>query len=74
MIYISADRPWDHVIIDLIGQLQASERGFVFILIIVDVLTCYVVLKLLRTKGAKEIAYALVKVLRLTRMVSFQML
>ena len=47
---------------DLIGQLKALERGFVFILIIVDVLTCYVVLKLLRTKGAKEIAYALVKV------------
>ena len=59
---ISADRPWDHIIIDLIGQLKASERGFVFILIIVDVLTCYVVLKPLRTKGAKEIAYALVKV------------
>ena len=34
---ISADRPWDHIIIDLIGQLKASERGFVFILIIVDV-------------------------------------
>ena len=59
---ILADRPWDHIIIDLIGQLKASERGFVFILIIVDVLTCYVVLKPLRTKGAKEIAYALVKV------------
>ena len=39
---ILADRPWDHIIIDLIGQLKASERGFVFILIIVDVLTCYV--------------------------------
>ena len=42
---ILADRPWDHIIIDLIGQLKASERGFVFILIIVDVLTRYVVLK-----------------------------
>ena len=59
---ISADRPWDHIIIDLIGQLKASERGFVFILIIVDVLTCYVVLKPLRMKGAKEITYALVVV------------
>ena len=24
---ILADRPWDHIIIDLIGQLKALERG-----------------------------------------------
>ena len=47
---------------DLIGLLKCSERGFVFILIIIDVLTRFVVLKPLRTKEAKEIAYALVEV------------
>ena len=33
-----------------------------FILIIIDVLTCFVVLKPLKTKEVKEIAYTLVKV------------
>ena len=62
MSTIVAKRPWDHIAMDLIGLLKCSERGFVFILIIIDVLTRFVVLKPLRTKEAKEIAYALVKV------------
>ena len=62
MSTIVAKRPWDHIAMDLIGLLKCLERGFVFILIIIDVLTRFVVLKPLRTKEAKEIAYALVKV------------
>ena len=62
MLTIVAKRPWDHIAMDLIGLLKCSERGFVFILIIIDVLTCFVVLKPLKTKEAKEIAYTLVKV------------
>ena len=62
MSTIMAKWPWDHIAMDLIGLLKCSERGFVFILIIIDVLTRFVVLKPLRTKEAKEIAYALVKV------------
>ena len=62
MSTIVAKRPWDHIAMDLIGLLKCSERGFVFILIIIDVLTRFVVLKPLRTKEAKEIAYALVEV------------
>ena len=62
MLTIVAKRPWDHIAMDLIGLLKCSERGFVFILIIIDVLTRFVVLKPLKTKEAKEIAYTLVKV------------
>ena len=62
MSTIVAKRPWDHIAMDLIGLLKCSERGFVFILIIIDVLTRFVVLKPLKTKEAKEIAYTLVKV------------
>ena len=62
MSTIVAKRPWDHIAMDLIRLLKCSERGFVFILIIIDVLTRFVVLKPLKTKEVKEIAYTLVKV------------
>ena len=55
MLTIVVKWPWDHIAMDLIGLLKCSERGFVFILIIIDVLTRFVVLKPLRTKEAKEI-------------------
>ena len=45
---------------DFIGKLPASEKGFVFILIIVDVLTCFVVLRPLMRKDAKMVALELV--------------
>ena len=66
--------PWDHIAMDLIRLLKCSERGFVFILIIIDVLTRFVVLKPLGAKEAKEIAYTLVKVFmnyRVPKMIQF---
>ena len=61
MSTIFAGRPWDHIIWDLIGKLPTSVNGYNYVLIIVDVLTRFVVLKLLRTKSAEEIASRLVK-------------
>ena len=52
----------DHVIYDFIGKLRVSERGYCFILIMVCVMTCFIFLKPLRTKSAKEVAFALVNV------------
>ena len=52
----------DHVIYDFIGKLRVSERGYCFILIMVCVMTCFVFLKPLRTKSAKEVAFTLVNV------------
>ena len=52
----------DHVIYDFIGKLRVLERGYCFILIMVCVMTCFVFLKPLRTKSAKEVAFALVNV------------
>ena len=47
---------------DFIGKLRVSERGYCFILIMVCVMTRFVFLKPLRTKSAKEVAFALVNV------------
>ena len=58
----SASRPWDHLLWDLIGKLPTSAGGYNFVLIIIDVLTRFVVLKPLRTKSAWEIANRLVEV------------
>ena len=53
---ITVSLPWDHVVWDLIGKLLMSENGFNFVLIMVDVVTRFVVLKLLQTKRVVEIA------------------
>ena len=45
---------------DFIGKLPVSEKGFVFILIIVNVLTRFVVLRPLMRKDAKTVALELV--------------
>ena len=60
MSTVKADRPWDHIAMDFIGKLPASEKGFVFILIIVDVLTRFVVLRPLMRKDVKTVALELV--------------
>ena len=59
---IQACQLMDHVIYDFIGKLRVLERGYCFILIMVCVMTCFVFLKPLRTKSAKEVAFTLVNV------------
>ena len=60
MSTVKADCPWDHIAMDFTGKLPASEKGFVFILIVVDVLTHFVVLRPLMRKDAKTVALELV--------------
>ena len=48
---ITADQPWDHLEIDLIGPLPTSKKGYNYILTIVDVCTAYTVLQPLENKN-----------------------
>ena len=62
MSTIKARRAWDHLVMDFIGPFLTSERGYTFILIIVDVLTRFVILKPVQDKRAITVAYVLVNV------------
>ena len=53
---------WDHLVMDFIGLFLTTERGYMFILIIVDVLTRFVILKPVQDKRAITVAYVLVNV------------
>ena len=53
---IEADHPWDHVQFDLIGPLPLDQGGWVYILVVVDVLTMFTRLYALRTKTEREVA------------------
>lgn len=52
---IEADAPWDHVQFDLLGPLPQDDGGWLYILIVVDVLTGYVRLFALRSKDMKTV-------------------
>jgi hypothetical protein len=56
---IMADKPWDHLEIDLVGQLPSSVRGNCWILTIVDVCTAYTVLRPLKSKEMEVVAKSL---------------
>ena len=56
MVSIEADKPWDHVEIDLIGPLPESRGNYLFIFTLVDVLTGYCIVRPLRSKTMEEIA------------------
>ena len=60
---ITAEEPWDHIQIDLIGSLQQSENGCVYIFTIVDVCTAYTVIRALKTKDMETIARCLWEVI-----------
>ena len=59
MSTISAKRPFDHVVWDLIGKFKTSDNGYNFVLIIVDVVTRFVLLIPVRSKMALEICLCL---------------
>ena len=59
---ITAGAPFDHALWDIIGKLPTSINGYNFILVIIDVLTRFVILRPLVTKSAVEIASRLVEV------------
>jgi len=54
---IMAVLPWDHLVFDLKGPYKTTERGYNFILVIKDVATRFIVLKLLRSKDIEEIVW-----------------
>lgn len=55
---VEANKPWDHIQIDLI-EMPESRAGFLFTLTCVDVLTGYVVVRGLRSKTMEEVARVL---------------
>ena len=59
---LKASLPFDHVVMDLIGQLPTTEGGHNFILILVDVLTRFIILRPLQAKSAKEVAWTLTRI------------
>jgi hypothetical protein len=60
---ITAEKPWDHIQIDLIGPVPTSEQGHSYIMTIVDVCTGYVVLRSLKSKNMETIAKSMWKVI-----------
>ena len=63
--YITADLPWDHLSIDLVTPLPLSEGGMDTLLVIVNVMTKFCVLRCLKGKGMTEIARNLWEVISL---------
>lgn len=53
---VEADRPWDHIEIDLIGPIVASRTGHSYILTVVDVLSGYTVLRALVSSTKEAVA------------------
>ena len=56
---IEANKPWDHIQIDLIGPLPISTEGYEYILTVVDILTSYTVLRPLKNRDMESIARAM---------------
>jgi transposase InsO family protein len=56
---IEADKPWDHLQIDLIGPVPESTNGFKWILTVVDVMTGFTLLRALKNRTMEDIARCL---------------
>jgi transposase InsO family protein len=56
---VESHEVWDHVEIDFVGPLPPSKEGYRYVLVIVDVLTGYTVLRPTKTTTAQETAQAL---------------
>jgi transposase InsO family protein len=54
-----ADRPMDHIVIDLLGPWATTPEGYSFVLVVVDVHSRFVFLRALRDKSARSVAEAL---------------
>ena len=59
---ILANKPMDHVMMDLAGPFKTSEGGYCFVLIIVDVLTHFCWLHPLMRKTAEDVVWVLSEV------------
>jgi transposase InsO family protein len=59
---ITASLPFDHISIDLLGPLPTTQAGYNYILVHIDVLTRFVILKPLMDKTSMTIARHLVSI------------
>lgn len=59
---IVAHRPFDHVAIDLAGPLPVSSTGHIYLLVLTDICTKYIVIRPLRNKQSDTVAKALIKI------------
>lgn len=55
---VVADLPWDHVAVDLVTPLPLSSEGYDTLLVVVDVMTKFCILRTLKGKSMKTIAQA----------------
>ena len=59
---VVAQLPFDHVAMDFIVVSKTSERGFNYILLILDIASRFVLLRALKSKEAQEVAWVLLLV------------
>ncbi|KAK4318917.1 hypothetical protein Pmani_010108 [Petrolisthes manimaculis] len=57
--YVRVTEPWEIVSIDIIGQFVSSDRGHVFLAVIIDMLTKYTIAVPLRDTTAPDITQAI---------------
>lgn len=59
---VVAFRPFDHVAMDLAGPLPVTDDGEVYMLVLVDICTKYIILRALKNKQSDTIAKAIVSI------------
>jgi hypothetical protein len=59
---VVAHRPFDHIAIDLAGPFDVTEEGYVYMLVITDICSKFVILRPLKNKQSDTVAKELVKV------------
>lgn len=64
---ISATAPWEVIGMDIFGPLPPTRRGYAYVIIFMDYLSRYVIIRPLRTQTASEVARVLVKEVFLNR-------
>ena len=62
---ITAELPWDHIAIDLVTPLPLTKNGEDTLLVVVDIMTKFAILRTLKGKGMEGIAKALWKIMSL---------
>jgi hypothetical protein len=59
---VVANRPFDHIAIDLAGPFDVTEEGYVYMLVITDICSKFVILRPLKNKQSDTVAKELVRV------------
>jgi hypothetical protein len=59
---IVALRPFDHIALDLAGPLPITDEGEIYLLVVVDICTKYVVLRAMKNKQSDTVVRALVSI------------